>query len=1150
MSTPPASIAIAPRYTRSVQLTHDADPRRRAHTLAAYQVTPLVWHTLTRIVAGLQPTSTTRAFTLIGSYGAGKSAFALFLSQWLALPNAPARAALLAQHTPHTHTPVAPPDLTAPRLLPVLVGGDNGSLRQALLTALNTVLAQHSDTAPLQSALATATLTPDESPQRIAELFQQAAQLLASHTAWDGLAVVIDELGQYLDYAARQQHEADLFVLQTLAEMAARSGDTPCLIITVLHQAFDRYARTASDTQRTEWAKVQGRFTDLPFQEPLSDVARMIAAALAPDPASDPYAAARRAWAQHHALHTTQISLVPLGIAAHEWTTILAQTYPLHPLVLLIVPRLFRQLAQNERSLFTFLASHEPYSLPDVIATARTTDARPTYRLTHLFAYVEATLGAGLFTHARGRRWAELAEARLRLLGHTAGDLLTVIGTLYALGTTDTLRASAPLLAYALHDTPDVTQIAADLATLSHRQQIIHRRFSDSYVLWEGSDLDLEVLISTARHTLHAQHTLHSLLNAYAQPSPLVARQHSYRTGSVRQFVVQFVSLAHLYTTPDTTFHGDGEVLYLVPDQAEPQLAAWLAAPARQREPQRIVVVPQQMHTLHTLLLEVAALQQVLDEQPALAQDAAARRELGSQLVAAQHLLDATLARAYHPAHSTWWWCGERQPVATMRQRDDLLSRVCEHVFAGSPRIWNELIMRQHLPSASAKARRMLIAAMLEQGHLPELGLTGYPPERSIYASVLFQSGIHREQSAGVWGFGPPPTHDPARLAPVWAAIHAFFEQASGQIQPLSTLYAILQRPPYGVKAGVLPILFVAAYLEQAGEIALYERETYVTVPDMAFFERLLRQPEHIGVRVSRMVGVRHVVYERLAGVLAPHALAQPVQPALLDAVTPLLRLAQKLPAYTRTTQTLSAPTQAVRHALLTARAPDELLFVTLPHACGIANFAEHANELALVEQFFAQLKASLIELQAAYPQLRERVLRQIQQAFQSGAATPDDLRTDLLTRYRQLAEQTSDTQVRAFGVRLEQATAYPAWLESVAALIGRKPLDAWHDHEVQANLRQLADVGRRFRMIERLIAATSPTPPSDAIYVSVVDAHGERSHLLRPAPATAAMQAAQQAMQQTLQQQPDLTRPQQLAIVTALLQSLMEGSEPDDEPQ
>lgn len=726
----PPAIPIAPRYTRSVQLTHDAAPARLAHALAGYHLTPLVLHTLTRIVAGLQPTSTTRAFSIIGPYGAGKSAFALFLSQWLALPNPAARTRLLIQHT--ATDPQLLPDLPAPCLLPVLVGGDNRSLRHALLDALHATLTQHPDTASVSNALAEAMSisTASPSPQRIAELFQQTAQLLASHTAWDGLAVVIDELGQYLDYAARQQHEADLFVLQTLAEMAARSGTAPCLIITVLHQAFDRYARTASDTQRTEWAKMQGRFTDLPFQEPLSDVVRMIAAALAPDPAADPYAIQRQAWAHHHAPITAQLALVPRDMTPPEWHATLAHTYPLHPLVLLSLPRMVRHLAQNERSLFAFLASHEPYSLPDLVAQAADVEQLPIYRLSHLFAYIEAVLGAGLFTHARGRRWAELAEARLRLGGHAAVDLVTVIGTLNALGTTDTLRASAPLLAYALHDTPDPALIHADLELLSHRQHIIYRRFSDSYVLWEGSDLDLDALISTARQHLHAHQTLLSLLHSSTQLAPLIAHRHSYHTGSVRQFVVQFVAAEQLPQLPVPPPHSDGHVLYLVPDHDadQQQLQAWLTDPARQHEPQRIVIVPHQMHTLHTLLLDVASLQHVLAKQPELAHDAAARRELGSQLVEAQQLLDATLAQAYHPAHSTWWWCSEAQPVKTMRQRDDLLSRVCDHVFAASPRIWNELIMRPQLPTASAKARRMLIAAMLEQGHLPELGLTGYPP--------------------------------------------------------------------------------------------------------------------------------------------------------------------------------------------------------------------------------------------------------------------------------------------------------------------------------------------------------------------------------------------------------------------------------------
>ncbi len=196
-------VPIAPRYTRSVQLPHDAAPARLADALAGYQLTPLGVHTLTRIVAGVQPTSTTRAFSIIGSYGAGKSAFVLFLSQWLALPDSAARTSMLSQHAATNGLGV--PDLHVPRLCPVLVGGDHRSLRHALRDALHATLAQHPDTAAVRSVLA-ATTPQDESPQRIAELFQQTAQLLAAHTAWDGLAVVIDELGQYLDYAAQQQH--------------------------------------------------------------------------------------------------------------------------------------------------------------------------------------------------------------------------------------------------------------------------------------------------------------------------------------------------------------------------------------------------------------------------------------------------------------------------------------------------------------------------------------------------------------------------------------------------------------------------------------------------------------------------------------------------------------------------------------------------------------------------------------------------------------------------------------------------------------------------------------------------------------------------------------------------------------------------------
>ena len=90
--------------------------------------------------------------------------------------------------------------------------------------------------------------------------------------------MVIDELGKFLEYAAhRIRAYGDLFVLQSLAEFAARSEQTPLLMLTILHQAFEQYAQRLAASQREEWAKVQGRFEDVSFVESTEQVIRLIA---------------------------------------------------------------------------------------------------------------------------------------------------------------------------------------------------------------------------------------------------------------------------------------------------------------------------------------------------------------------------------------------------------------------------------------------------------------------------------------------------------------------------------------------------------------------------------------------------------------------------------------------------------------------------------------------------------------------------------------------------------------------------------------------------------------------------------------------------------------------------------------------------------
>ena len=71
--------------------------------------------------------------------------------------------------------------------------------------------------------------------------------------------MIVDKLGRLLEYAVSNPSKSDPFVLQQLAELAARSCGS-LLFFAGLHQDFRSYAGNLSPTERAEWEKIRGRF--------------------------------------------------------------------------------------------------------------------------------------------------------------------------------------------------------------------------------------------------------------------------------------------------------------------------------------------------------------------------------------------------------------------------------------------------------------------------------------------------------------------------------------------------------------------------------------------------------------------------------------------------------------------------------------------------------------------------------------------------------------------------------------------------------------------------------------------------------------------------------------------------------------------------
>ena len=793
---------ITERFQRSIHLERDFYTE---NALEGYIVTVKARETLTRLISAQENEATSKAWSLTGPYGSGKSAFALFAAKLFGNPGTPTTQQALGL-LKHGDTALYERFISANSngknpssgFCPVLISGERAPITLALLRGLEQGITTFNGISPrsslrrkIKKLSKMAEHGEIPSASEITELFESATHYIAQNGG-TGLLLVIDELGKFLEYAAQSPAQGDVFVLQTLAEFATRSTQAPLFLLTILHQAFEQYAHRLAKSQREEWAKVQGRFEDIAFVEPAEQILRLIASAIQDKSVRE----------EEGLSVPIESDLKPIQLKADEFSELLQDCLPLHPTVALIIGPIFRRFAQNERSLFAFLCSSEPHGLQDFLSNQHYDGSvLPMLSVADLYDYLNTTIANRLYASRDGDKWIEIEMAINRLTdpSPTLVKLIKTIGLLSIIGEASTnLKASKRILRYALNDYTAEFDHEFDTALkiLEKRSIIIYRRYNDVYALWEGSDIDIERLSHEAEGHLDPNETLTNYLSKLTPPRPLIARRHLFEKGTLRYFEVRYTDLENFDANLSEPFSdADGLVLYALPegkDEVNQFIEKTNGKDLTERQ-NVLIGIPHSTRFLRDAVTELAGLYWISENTPELEGDAVARRELSIRWVAAERDVANQLAKIFgsdpdEPCR--WFHKGQEININSQRARNEYLSKICDTVYHKTPFIRNELINRRKISGAVTTARKKLIQAILENGDQENLGITGYPAEMSIYRSLLAETGIHRENSgSGVWGFHPPKQDDRTEIKHTWKAIESFLEASKGERQPVVKLY-------------------------------------------------------------------------------------------------------------------------------------------------------------------------------------------------------------------------------------------------------------------------------------------------------------------------------------------------------------------------
>ena len=807
-------VSVSRRFQRAVRIDTDLSDPLALDGFVCPRSSAVVLETMANHVAETGQ----GAFTWTGPYGSGKSSLVVALAALLSgdsqmRDNA---AAAIDRETAATVWRAMPPKTKGWQILPIV--GRREIPEQLVGEAINA------------SRLAA------NGRKRKVWTEKQALDALSEIALRDeektgGLVVFVDEMGKLLEGVARDG--SDVYFFQQLAEMASRSNGR-LIVVGILHQAFEEYSYRLSREMREEWAKIQGRFVDLPVNTGADEQLVLLGRALEKEPRV----------AEPGFLAATVASLVNRPTSG-DLAELLENCWPLHPVVAaLLGPISRRRFGQNQRSIFGFLNSGEPGGFQDFLRQAQ--DGL-LYTPGMLWEYLRLNLEPSIMASPDGHRWAMAVEALERCQAQSGEQvhlqLLEAIALVDLFKERSGLVPSVALLGTVFPEWESGGMMAA-LIQLERWSLVIYRKFNGSYSIFEGSDFDVDEAVGRALEPL--EHVDFTGLNAIADPQPLVAKRHYHETGALRWYDVTIAPLSEVQASPENyrpSQGGAGVFVLAVPTLQETIEAAKLIAlqSVRQVEDWDLVVgLPQQVWDFTSLIRELVATEQVRDESPALQGDRVARREVEARVNSLRGYIESELAAAFDGA--LWYKKDGQGEHLTQARLNGLASDLADRRFNEAPRILNELLNRVKPSSNAVAAQNVLLRSMALHEGEERLGISGFPAEGGLFASLLESSQLYRQTPQG-WRFVAPATGEgnPFNLGPAWRKATDLLESNRHRAVPVSELYDLWRKPPFGIKDGLLPVLAAAFILSQRRMVAVYRQNVFqarVTDLDMDYLAR------------------------------------------------------------------------------------------------------------------------------------------------------------------------------------------------------------------------------------------------------------------------------------------------------------------------
>ncbi|ELA7189548.1 hypothetical protein RAL72_002794 [Vibrio alginolyticus] len=981
-----------------------------------------------------------RAYTLTGPYGSGKSTVALLLTGLLHHDNDMRHAALdtINQESKDLLEESIP--YSSGWLQIRSVGGVNNPV-DTFWNATLEALQSHPNTTKVYKKYAKVEIKTESTLIDIWEkLFKEVSDLV------DGVLLLADEMGKSLEFINKNRGELHLF--QDLAEILGRIK-TPVIFLGLLHQAFGEYAKDRGTKLQEEWGKIQGRYNDILYNVSTDETVALIAKSIVNIESVDNR--------EDERVSKVLNALTGKSERKKQLKQRLEQSVPLHPLTtLLLGPISKRRFSQNERSTFSFLNSHEQHSFQMFLKQNANKNAR--YTLENLWNYLETNLEHAILGSPDGHAWAAATEsirqASKKQVPEKAIEILKSIALLTLFGRPANLSATEDML-LAASDIDDKKELDEYLTTLKEASCIIYRKHLSSWVVFEGSDLDIPSLIEEKIEQLGSSDEAIYHIEFSKQ---IIAKGYYHKIGTLRwaeQSLVQRFEQEQKTQIVANRKEEFANMLLLLEAQDQADLREYT-----KKNSTLILANANNSEDIIALAKEVYALDLIKADKEIgriLQHDNVAQKEYQGRYINAEIALSNAIDEGFNNA--TWFYCGISSTSETL---SEIVSTTASRIFNQTPVIKNELVNRNKLSGTAVSALKKLLEAMLDREDEENLGITGFPPEMSMYISCLKNTAVHTHEleQGSHWH----KDHLTPEFVGIFEAANNLLKNKAGHTVLLSEVSELWSKAPFGLTQGVIPI-YLLAFLKTLGQdIAFYEKDlggeyAFIAEPDVDYVYKLIRSQHELAVKYIVLDQSEQEWLQKLS-LFAATETSRDVANNVLAVATPLVTTMHNLPHWVKNAHNfieddLAANKQviAIRDLFLQANDPHALLIKDLPKLLNSEDSPSYSQQIDVLENCFKILRGK-----------HEQMLRQIKDKVKIIFPETGE---ELTSMCKLVEDRTGDLRLKAFARELGKSEdGLMQWLESMIQIVIGRGKQSWNEGLLLTASAKISDFSQDFLSI------------------------------------------------------------------------------------